>query len=91
MLIRPTAYEPLNHNVILYTKAENISSLAYGVSPENGNDPQVGNEDEEADNSREDKSEDHEINDFGEREQAKNENDESEGRMRKSFSRIAKS
>lgn len=90
MLICPSDYAVLNHNVILYTKTEIIFSLFCEVVSVNGNDLQICNEDEEAEmylnfTSQDVKRVDSEINDFGESDQAENKNDEYKRRIRKFF------
>lgn len=43
-LICPTAYETLNHGIILCTMAETIPSLVFKVSIENENYPRMNSE-----------------------------------------------
>lgn len=94
-LICPTAYEVLNHNVILCTKAENIFSLTCDVGSENENDPQMDNQDEEVEgklnfNAQKANRENHELTDFGEKVHAEIKNNASDRRIRESFSETIK-
>lgn len=46
MLICPTAYETLNHDVLLYTKGENTSNRAYDINSGNENNPLMDNKED---------------------------------------------